>query len=109
MTRTLSMAVLVGVLVLAPVGAIGEQGGYTTYGPGGGSCGKWLIEDDRSFNLSWVLGFVSGVGWSGGRTLKETDVAGIEAFIDKHCAAHPVDNIASAAAALVRELTVNTP
>ena len=57
-----------------------------------------------SYMSSWVLGFVSGVGWSGGRTLKETDSAGMKAFVDQYCDAHRLDNINDAAKELVLAL-----
>lgn len=86
------------------------DGSFRIYGEGLSSCGEWVSE--RSANRrtamvdgAWVLGFVSGVGWSGVRgNLKRTDTAGIEAWMDSYCRANPLKNLAEAAGALVDEL-----
>ena len=47
--------------------------------------------------------------WLWGVALKETDTKAMYAFIDSHCAAHPLDSIAAAAQALVEEFNHQTP
>ena len=114
MTRTLSMAVLVGVLVLAPVGAQ-QPHPFMGYGYAGISCGSWLeyrktpASPNALVAESWVYGFVSGAGWQSARPLRDTDTAGVTAFVDQYCDAHRIDTITQASMALVRELTVKTP
>lgn len=108
------------VLVLAVAAAIvasqvRAQDTYTTYGSGNSSCGEWLQssaaglthEMRRTLLLSWVLGFVSGVGYSGVHHLKATDGSGVEVWIDRYCETRPLDTLARAAAALTRELRVD--
>lgn len=108
----LSALLFTGVLVAQNVPPRGQ---YSVYGFGTGSCGRWLEERKQpNVTLSgggqrgWVLGFVSGVGYAGFR-LKETDSAGLIAFVDTYCAEHPLDDIGEAAKALVEELKIKTP
>jgi len=53
---------------------------------------------------TWVLGFVSGGGYTSDRELRITDSGAMAAWIDQYCAAHPLDNVATAAGKLVLEL-----
>ena len=87
---------------------------YTVLGQGNQSCGKWT-QDSRDPNstaaiadLVWVLGYVSAynnyASASSGDVSSNTDVNGIEAWIDGYCANHPLDKIAGAAAELIIEL-----
>jgi hypothetical protein len=84
-----------------------QKGTYTNYGTGVSSCGRWIVEtgDVHFMNVNWVLGFLSGVGYAATRDLRETDSAGIDKWITKYCEEHPLDTVATAAQALVRELT----
>jgi len=80
---------------------------FTIKGAGAGSCGTW-VEDRRAaprsaeLDLSWVLGFLSGIGFMGAvgdDPLNGVDADGVRAWIDNYCAAHPLINIEQAAAA----------
>lgn len=54
---------------------------------------------------TWVLGFLSGVGWVHGGyldPLNKLDAAAVLGWIDSYCAGHPLDSIAAAATAFVR-------
>jgi hypothetical protein len=114
MKRTL----LVGVACLFLGGALGvtQQKAGKIYGTGGSSCGEWLSRrassgvGDREFwpNLAqttWVLGFVSGAAFASSVPFQETDSAGIVAWMDTYCTAHPLVMYAEAAAQLARELS----
>lgn len=85
------------------------QGTFKVYGHGNSSCGEWTSQrrSERAVqtNATWVAGFVSGAGYGSSRPLRETDTAGIIAWMDARCAAHPLEAIAEAAAALVVEMT----
>jgi hypothetical protein len=92
----------------------------TTYGVGNSSCGTWTQDRATAANAkanargdpmdrlsaltdeTWVTGFVSG--YSHGASLKDTDGDALAAFMDNYCQVHPLDTIATAAAALVTDL-----
>jgi hypothetical protein len=71
--------------------------GYRVIGEGTASCGAWT--EDRGIRRampdeSWVLGFLSGIGYTGDETidpLKNMDAKGVTAWIDNYCAAHPIE------------------
>ena len=106
---------VVGILCLVVGGALGlAQGKYIVYGHGNDSCGLWTSQrspdpekDEWPSRTSqaWVLGFVSGVGFESPLTLTKTDTAGIRAWMDAYCAAHPLESIARASAQLIAELS----
>jgi hypothetical protein len=76
------------------------------YGMGIESCGKWTSEPQpilRGTSLSWVLGFISGVG-AVVPGVKHTDTDAIRAWMDQYCATHPLETVAEAAADLVKAL-----
>ncbi len=82
------------------------------YGAGFSSCGEWTKQKDNFMNhqlqVQWALGFVSGSTWVAttdvGRSVKETDAAGIEQYMTDYCAKHPLQQIVEGATALMREL-----
>ena len=88
---------------------------FTNLGEGLTSCGEWL--DKRHSGTSrvipeaaWVLGFVTAasqytVTGSSKNIAHGLTGSGIDHWVDNYCAAHPLDNIDSAAVALVRELS----
>jgi len=79
---------------------------YTVYGSGTISCGKWTATTSRTLrnlDVAWVLGFVSGAGYTG-IDLKHTDNDAMEKWVDVYCASHPLDDLALAAAQLVKAL-----
>jgi len=89
--------------------AVMQPGTFTQYGNYGVSCGKFTSspETQREAYRAWLMGFVSGAGYGysmKGTMLAETDYRGGTAWIDKYCTEHPLDEIAVAAVALVKEL-----
>jgi hypothetical protein len=81
------------------------------YGVGERSCRVWVAErsDWPNFvlNVSWVEGFVSGVGSTGVKMNRSDANPHMVAWIDQYCAAHPLDDLATASAALVQTLKMN--
>jgi hypothetical protein len=81
-------------------------------GPGTHSCGFWQEERRTPGVLklgfeAWVLGFLSRAGLdetlnkvSGLNITAGTDVKGLSAWIDNYCRDNPLDDVATAAAAL---------
>jgi hypothetical protein len=81
-------------------------------GEGNTSCGSWL-EQRRDPQLwkneaSWVLGYLSAINqfvWHGGANIiRGIDPAGVEAWLDAHCAANPLDDIQTSTQTLFNEL-----
>jgi hypothetical protein len=78
------------------------------------SCGKWLADKNSAVlagrNLAWLTGFLSGAS-----VMKERDVLGpvdgdsLMAWVDKHCAAYPLDRLDSVATVLYWELEARLP
>src|SRR3990167_5530946 len=90
----------------------GQSTSFMVYGATQ-SCGTWTAENQRSSAdarlLSWwVLWYVSGASVTlaaiANIPLAETDSAGIEGWITKYCADHPLDSLQVAAANLIVEL-----
>lgn len=90
---------------------------FTVYGPGNSSCGTWTAESMsaarngrmsliRTLHVGWVLGFVSGAGFGGVSSLRETDAAAIEKWIDNYCQQNPLDTMSIATSNLVVELSL---
>jgi hypothetical protein len=86
------------------------EAGYNMMGPGVSSCGVWTSdrrEPDSMIarmNISWILGFLSGVGYAGGpesNPLNGMDSRGVSAWMDNFCQANPLVNIGNAGAAFV--------
>jgi hypothetical protein len=93
----------------------GSVEAYQILGPGVSSCADWTADrrtigtsdpDVAYMDLYWVLGFISGVGYLGHPGLDplngQSDMA-VAAWVDRYCEAHPLDKIAVAAAAFIRE------
>jgi hypothetical protein len=100
-------------------------------GAGKESCGAWtkaqahrpqvgadgltrvtFADIDSLHQTSWVQGFLTAFNYytsETGSVEKGTDPNGIFAWIDNYCAAHPLDTIATAATALVTELSAHEP
>jgi hypothetical protein len=81
---------------------------YYVFGSGSASCGTWTGgENNNPYTYyqkrSWILGFVSGAGWSNRREY-EVDSDGVYAWIDNYCKANPLKYLNEAAEALVLEL-----
>ena len=84
---------------------------YQVLGPGVVSCGTWTANrasgrpDNWLAEGSWVLGFLSGVGYRGEGfdPLHGLDARAVAAWLDNYCRAHLFQDLAEAAAAFVRE------
>lgn len=83
------------------------------FGPGFGSCGQWTAAHQgysaiTSGQDAWLLGYLSAYSyWGTNRTKDLFDKTGNGALIgwvSDYCAAHPQDQIATAARALVADL-----
>jgi hypothetical protein len=81
---------------------------YSAGGIGNSSCGTWTAArlrpngSEAYSNGQWILGFLSGVGWTREYDpLNRVDAPGVFAWIDNYCRAHPLDPIADAGAAFV--------
>jgi hypothetical protein len=91
----------------SPWQTIPPAGKYNVYGAGTMSCGAWaVVRQKQDFREAgqWMMGFVSGAGWAGNKQLRKSDADGMSAWIDQYCAAHPLDELSDAAAALVQTL-----
>lgn len=98
------MCTAVAVLLPPAVGAAA----YLSAGVGNSSCGTWVSDRrhpngaDALMDESWVLGFLSGIGFEAGpelSPLRGTDPNGVWAWVDNYCSANPLKDIAEAAAA----------
>jgi hypothetical protein len=82
---------------------------WTQYGNFEVSCGTVTRSSptQRSVYGAWAMGFLSGAGYAhaaAGIGLTTTDYDGGIAWIEKHCSERPLDTLADASIALVREL-----
>jgi hypothetical protein len=87
---------------------------FSNLGEGLSSCGDWLDKRHKTPSrvipeAAWVLGFLTAasqynVTASPKNIAHGLTVNGIEHWIDNYCAAHPLDNIDTAASSLVSEL-----
>jgi hypothetical protein len=82
---------------------------FQLMGAGVQSCGTWIanrqLPDTTLYQISieWVLGFLSGAGYSGSvDPLHGLDVNAIAGWMDSYCQAHPLEKIADAAEALAQ-------
>jgi hypothetical protein len=103
------LAILVIALGLFPLGRHASAA-YVAAGVGNSSCGAWIAvrrhPDGKEANEAeqWILGFLSGVGFSGGQgedPIHGTDAEGVWMWIDTYCQGNPLKDIAVAAAAFV--------
>ena len=88
---------------------------FTNLGEGLTSCGEWI--DKRQHGPSrvipeaaWVLGFLTAasqynVTGSSKNIAHGLTGGGVDHWVDNYCAAHPLDDIDTAAVALVQELS----
>jgi hypothetical protein len=81
---------------------------YHLLGPGGSSCGSWTAHGRTRdwFQLSWVLGFLSGIGYADAPRhdpLRGVDAEGVAGWLDNYCQAHPLQKLVDAAKAFVDE------
>jgi hypothetical protein len=103
-------ALLVDLLLCAPAPA-GNQ--YVILGAGSRPCGSWLqvrsaTNPDSAVLQSWVLGYITSVNanvLTVSQDVADGDTAdGLYTWIDSYCAAHPLDTLARASAALLESL-----
>lgn len=82
------------------------------YGFGGSSCGTWIEvrKDPTSMPalgyLAWVQGFLTAATTYSPADYNHTDMEGINAFMDKYCAANPLKQISMGALELVDQLQI---
>jgi hypothetical protein len=109
--RFLSAVAIAGAVLTPALGrAATSPLNYTILGAGNLSCGSWKAHRSshdayEATMESWVLGFVTSQNvWETILHHPEmsvnTDADGIFGWIDNYCAAHPLDNLASAAVQL---------
>ena len=103
------VAILAVGLFAQPKGRAAQvaEGQFMAYGPTSQSCGAWTMasaNDEKQLYLWWTLGFVSGVDFQRSVHLSTTDSKGIEAWMDKYCAEHPLAPLVRASIDLVTEL-----
>ena len=97
--------------VLSLVVGIGTADAEFVYmGHGTRSCGSWTIDRRTASRTeladeSWILGFLSGVGYEGAglSPLNDVDAKDVFGWMDNYCRAHPLDDIEKAGEAFVRE------
>ena len=75
----------------------------TAWGPKNNSCGTWVAERGEPGPKLWqrearVVGFLSGMAemQSGSDFLQGLDPNAVYIWLDNHCRAHPLDNVATA-------------
>lgn len=106
--RVVIAAAVVGLVMLAGTAHAAESKGsaeFRAYGPGVESCGAWMQETGGGlFTMSWVLGYVSGVGAATSYNLARTDSAGIEEAARAYCVKHPLSSVETAAHAVAQTL-----
>ena len=84
---------------------------FMVYGPTDKSCGAWTASSgsEREALTWWTLGFVSGADFQRTKHLAQTDSKGIEGWVDKYCAEHPLATFLKAMVDLVAELGGTSP
>lgn len=90
----------------APAGQRDSDFPVYIYGQGMQSCGAWNMagELERAANWAWAVGYVSGAGHAAAFRLRMTDSEGIAGWLDQYCRSHPLETLADAMKALIREL-----
>jgi hypothetical protein len=94
----------------APIAA--DAGAAMIIGPGALSCGQWLTDRQGQGRYGaetmemWIAGYLSGVDAYvfHGDLRKDADSAGLFAWIDNYCHAHPLDDVAVATDRLIDAL-----
>lgn len=84
----------------------------TEIGPGGDSCGAWNTEKNarlQSDRAHWVFGYISRAAYvHPGDMIAPVDGPAIHSWLDKYCAAHPLERISMAAWTLEQELAARS-
>jgi hypothetical protein len=114
--KLLVPAILVLALTLAISAVQAERA--QILGAGASSCGNWLSERQAAFTTQnpsaalwgdsqWILGFIAGanIGIAPDMNLMDgTTGTALMFWVDDYCKDHPLENVATAASALLREL-----
>lgn len=99
--------------LLASIQRIAYAGNFTNLGEGTTSCGQWLdkrkADPDRVLpEAAWTLGYVTAASrfrkLGAPNFLYGVRGGGFDHWLDNYCSAHPLDNMQTAAEALVSEL-----
>jgi hypothetical protein len=101
------------VTVLASTGTSAAESAVL-FGPGGrpGGCGQWASGHDNAIYSAWLMGYLSAVN-SWARPDASVDVSGgtpgdsMLMWMKDWCRKNPLDQAASAAVALIREIAKN--
>ena len=102
-------------IVAALLAASASAEAYMRYGHGNESCGEWTqIQkgSDSSAAAQWVLGWISAAGYyavskgmdNASGALVTIDSVAIVAWVDDYCRRKPLNTVAHAAEAAVKEL-----
>ena len=103
-------AVLAGALAVASSQTYATP--YYELGAGNLTCGRWVADEStevvHNADLEWVLGFLSGIGYSLSGVANNNPLLGLDAdavgiWIGNYCQAHPLQAIDKAAVALDEE------
>lgn len=87
--------------------------GWSVYGPGNESCGAWNRNRSdvarRNTDLGWLAGFLSGhnlvTSATGlGNLTDGLDFSAFQDWMDKRCAANPLERVGNAARTLAKTL-----
>ena len=108
--RVFVAALLAGATVVAV--ASDARGEYTVYGVGIDSCGKLIESYNKDIRLyrraeDWITGYVSATGLrvSTQKSIgKVADLAGMMLIIRQHCRNNPLNDLATATEAMVRQV-----
>jgi hypothetical protein len=95
--------------VILVVASLTDSSGATAYqflGAGTVSCEAWTAARQHRTGwydmAEWVLGFLSGVGYTGrAAPLQGWDAHAVAAWMDNYCRANPLKNLDAAAEAFV--------
>jgi hypothetical protein len=113
-TLFVGCAFALAALLMAPEPAAADTAAIL--GTGNRSCPAWLQDSAANswgalIDHAWVQGYITAFNKytdnadsQNGDISAGIDVAGLFAWIDRYCQAHPLDNLARASGALIREL-----
>jgi hypothetical protein len=104
----------VPVIALLLLASAPDAYAFTTLGEGTMSCGEWVdrrrAEPKRVLpEAAWVSGYVTAMARldsakTGREIARGLEGAGLDHWIDNYCAAHPLENLETAAFNLVADL-----
>jgi len=108
--RSVAIVVLGLCSIASPQYATAKQ--FMVMGYGNASCGDWIMSRKHTNILTsayngWIEGYLTGFNeWNGAEEniADGTDIDGIDAAIDKYCAANPLSSISEAADDVLSQL-----